>query len=94
MKIETKLWIANNLYYFVIGVVILATYFVAGTNPDNAKSALQENGFVNIKVGGYGWGREGWNQTKFTATNCSGKPVHGYVGYFFLKTGSNIVIQH
>lgn len=94
MKIETKLWIANHLYYIVVGMLIIATYLISGTNPDNAKSLLQENGFTNVTVGGYAWGREGWNQTKFIATNCSGKPVHGYVGYFFSKSGSNIVVQH
>ena len=94
MSIKIKLWIVNHLYFSIVGIILIFYYIVAGSNPDNAKRVLQENGFSNITVGGYAWSREGWNQTKFIATNCAGKPVHGYVGYFFSKSGSNIVIQH
>ena len=93
MKLKTKFWIENRINIIAVVILLILTYLVSGSNTENTKDILEKNGFTNIEVGGYAWGREGWNQTNFKATTCNGKIINGYVGYFFTKSNSNIVIK-
>ncbi|ELW9293892.1 hypothetical protein SIO53_001266 [Enterobacter roggenkampii] len=65
------------------GLLLLAVLALSAcTDPDNASRVLADNGFTNIKIGGYSWtgcGREDNYATEFSATAPTGKQVHGVV---------------
>lgn len=72
---------------------LLFVILAAGcTDPESATKVLSDNGYTNIKTGGYGWvacGRDDVYSTEFSATSPSGKTVKGTVCHGFWK-GSTI----
>ncbi|MBL5927801.1 hypothetical protein [Enterobacter asburiae] len=71
-------------------LILLAT---GCTDPDGAVKVLSDNGFTNIKTGGYGWlscsSEDDVYSTEFTATSPNGNSVKGAVCKGFFK-GSTI----
>ncbi|GAB7405756.1 hypothetical protein OUHCRE4_43530 [Enterobacter hormaechei subsp. steigerwaltii] len=63
------------------------------TDPDGAIKVLPDNGFTNIKTGGYGWlscsSKDDVYSTEFTATSPNGNSVKDAVCKGFWK-GSTI----
>lgn len=83
----------KNFNAICLTLVLLFFYILSGTNKENAQILLRKKGFTEIVVGDYAWsGRDGLNRTKFTA-RCNNVAVSGYVGYWFVKNSSNIVIE-
>jgi hypothetical protein len=75
-------------------LALLLTLLATGcTDPDGAVKVLSDNGFSNIKTGGYGWlscsSKEDVYKTEFTATSPNGSQVKGAVCKGFWK-GSTI----
>lgn len=71
-------------------LILLAT---GCTDPDGAVKVLLDNGFTNIKTGGYGWlscsSKDDVYKTEFTAISPNGSQVKGAVCKGFWK-GSTI----
>lgn len=63
--------------------VIVLTFALTGcTAPKHATRVLSEQGYTEIRAGGYDWlgcGRDDDFATKFTALSPAGKPVRGVV---------------
>jgi len=70
-------------------LIALATLLLAGCYSTNdAKKALESQGFTDVKVTGHAWfacGKSDTFATSFEATNANGKRVSGAVcsGLFF-----------
>lgn len=64
-------------------LIIFAVLFLVGcTNSKDAYKALDDSGFSNIEITGYGWfacSKDDFYQTAFSATNINGKKVTGTV---------------
>lgn len=73
--------------------VALICLLNACTNKDDATRALQNSGYTNIQIDGYGWfacGKDDFYHTKFTATNPVGQQVDGVVCSGLLFKGATI----
>ena len=64
----------------VLFLVLLTT---ACTDPDSSTKVLSDQGYTNIKIGGYAWlscsSKDDLYSTEFTATSPGGKTVAGAV---------------
>lgn len=70
-------------------IIVAAALALSGcTNSNDARKALEAQGFTEIETGGYApfaCSRDDFYHTKFTATNSQGNRVSGTVcsGFFF-----------
>lgn len=64
-------------------ILIVLLFVIAGcTAPDSAREILENQGYTNVKAGGYsffGCGSNDLWHTKFTATSPAGKEINGIV---------------
>jgi len=73
-----------------IGLAIVSTIFMTGacTKSNSARKALEQQGYTNISLGGYGWfgcSQGDYYATKFNAKSPTGQAVDGVVCEGLLK---------
>ena len=74
-------------------VLIIALFFSACTNKEDAENALMNEGMTNIKITGYSFftcSKDDFYHTGFTAINSKGRKVEGTVCSGILFKGSTI----
>lgn len=74
-------------------LILIGTLLLAGcTDPNEARKVLQDNGYTDIRIGGYSWlgcSENDQFSTEFIAKGPTGRDVKGVVCSGWLK-GSTI----
>lgn len=74
--------------HIVLTAIAVMALSACGVNPQKATSALEAQGYTDVKIGGYsfwGCGDKDDFRSSFTATGVNGKPVEGVVCASWLK---------